>query len=422
MRLCVDTPHGPVDLDDARLAEDQARAAAPPQVAGAPSGARRAYAALHVVMRPEYAAVDHRVERPGAPDEIAPFVDWEGTLALRREADRLGFGVAEAMDTAQRFFLGHRNALDLVAGTSALGLVNGFVAGAGAEPAELGELAELAGPDAGCGGLVEAIVRQATFIHARGGVPMILPVPWLARTRQPEARYVAFYGALFERLEGPLLLHWLGAMFLPELAGYFPGDSFRKIMALDPDKVRGAKLSLLDRRLEEELRRELLPRRQVILTGDDLHFAGLIRGGPSGGAPAAVTGSTAIGGHRFALGDFSHALLGVLDAVLVPAALALRFLERGDVAAYDRLMAPCERLGRKLFAAPARHYKAGLAFLAWLDGRQDNRMLVNHEERCRGRAHYIEVARRAAQAGALRDARLAAERLRQFLAEKDVAP
>src|SRR4051812_26180694 len=64
----------------------------------APEGAagpfnRVVYAAAHVVIDP-LASVD--------PWDAAPAVDWDATLAFRDHLHRLGFKVAEAMDTAQR--------------------------------------------------------------------------------------------------------------------------------------------------------------------------------------------------------------------------------------------------------------------------------------------------------------------------------
>src|SRR4051812_1807176 len=53
---------------------------------------RVAFAAAHVVADP-LATVD---------PWLTPAIDWEATLAYRRHLWSLGFGIAEAMDTAQR--------------------------------------------------------------------------------------------------------------------------------------------------------------------------------------------------------------------------------------------------------------------------------------------------------------------------------
>ncbi len=251
----------------------------------------------------------------------------------------------------------------------------------------------------------------------------LLPLLWLGENKASEATYVQVYGDIIRQLQGPLFVHWLGDMFHPGLRGYFPGNSFERIMALDPEKVRGCKLSLLDEDLELRVRQELLQRDQIVLTGDDFHFARLIHGSGSNvpeiqrhttsrsTAVPEIQRHTTIGNRTVALGDFSHALLGILDGIAVPAGLALQFLARGDSARYMEIMAPCEELGRHVFSEPTAHYKTGLAFLAWLNGLQENLMLVNHEERCRDVEHLLRTAALAAAAGALRDAALAAQRL-----------
>lgn len=367
------------------------------------SPARLCFAAAHVAMSGEYAASAHSPAAPGAADEIASAIDWETTLALRRRLDALGFGVAEAMDTAQRFELGWPAAERLIRACGELRLAHGFVAGAAAD-----HVLGVTTRDA----LIAGVAHQARFIQHCGGIPIVLPMPWLARRRTGEDEYVEVYGAILEELEGPVLLHWLGADFLPELAGYFPGRSLARILARDAEKVRGVKLSLLDPAREVAIRRELLARDQIVLTGDDLNFGHLIAGGDAADwSIAPIERESALGGHALPLGDFSHALLGILDAIAEPASLALAHLARGDAARYRALMEPCEALGRHLFAPPVSSYKAGLAFLAWLNGLQPNPMLPNHLERTREREHYLRAAELASAASALRDVNLAAERL-----------
>ncbi|MFT5288103.1 MAG: hypothetical protein ACI8QS_000201 [Planctomycetota bacterium] len=360
---------------------------------------RLVYAAAHLVMESEYATVTHCLESPVLAADLTDHIDWDATFALRQRLDSLGFGIAEAMDTAQRFQIGWDNAIRLIEGCGALGLRNGFVAGAGVD-----HLSTIADEDS----LVEGVIFQARAIRTAGGIPILLPLAWLCQQGYQEEDYVRVYGRILSGLETPVFLHWLGEMFLPELAGYFPGASFSRIMADNSAKLRGAKLSLLDASLERRLRSEIAHRDQILLTGDDFNFAGLISGDPP-------TGNTTIDGRQVPTGEFSHGLLGIFDGIAEPASLALRFLARGNAERYDDLMDPCERLSRHLFGAPTRHYKAGLAFLAWLNGDQGNPMLVQHEERARTPQHYVQAARLASEAGIFRDAELTAERLREFL-------
>jgi len=188
------------------------------------------------------------------------------------------------------------------------------------------------------------------------------------------------------------------------MTDYFPGDSLARILAVDREKVRGIKLSILDPAREVALRRELLPHDQLVLTGDDWGFAGLIEGGDVGRTalePVPVERWTQVGPFEVALGDFSHALLGILDAVAAPMRRALQRLAAGDVAGYRALARPCEELGRIVFEPPTSLYKVGLAALAQAGGHQPNRMLANHLERERDDEHLERVRRAAVAAGVL---------------------
>lgn len=356
--------------------------------------ARLVYAAAHIAMRGSYASVGHSPQAPGTPDRIAPHIDWDATLRFRRHLITHGFGIAEAMDTAQRYEIGWPIARELIERCGRLNPPMGFIAGAGTDQrAEIRSAADI----------VEAMVEQCGVIHAAGGWPMLLAQPWLSRNRADPETYVEVYTRVIARAEGPLFIHWLGPVFLPALEGYFPGDSFDRVMAFDPAKVRGCKLSMLDAGLERRLRVQLAEREQIMLTGDDFHFGELMEGTP--------TGATTIDGRTAALGDLSHGLLGVFDGVAEPASIALRALASGDLDSYQVIMRPCERFGRAVFEPPTRHYKSGLALLAYLNGHQDNAMLVNHAERARGVEHLCGVIRAGAACGAISDPALAAERI-----------
>lgn len=375
------------------------------EAGGEAAVSRLVFAAAHVVMEESYRTLQHSPGSPGSAEEIAEHVNWPATMSIRQHLDAHGFGVAEAMDTAQRYSLGWPSARRLIEACGELNLLNGFVAGAGVDHLEaVNRRSEL----------IDGVVYQARLIQKAGGMVTILPMLWMAENCSSESDYVQVYEEIFAQLEGPIFVHWLGEMFLPALKGYFPGDSFRKVMRLDPDKVRGCKLSLLNSATELEIRRELHPREQIVLTGDDFHFAGLIRGGEVGSPPPKIESWVTIGAHKVAVGDFSHALLGVFDGLAVPAGLALGLLARGDWQGYENIMRPAEALGRWIFQAPTAGYKTGLAFLAWLNGLQDNYMLVNREEAQRDREYLLGCAMLAAEAGALRSAELAASRLAQL--------
>lgn len=382
----------PLVIDDDPWREHRA---ALPLTRSAPT--RLAYAAAHVIMLDSYETVDHTQTSRGLPDEIGEHIDWDATISFRRHLLENGFGIGEAMDTAQRVELGWTNARRLIQETGKLAPAGGFIAGAWCDQVHARSTSDL----------IDAVIDQARVIHAAGGIPIILPMPWLSAVACDPEMYVEVYGDIIRAVDGPVFVHWLGPMFAPALEGYFPGDSFQRVMALDPEKVRGAKLSLLDADLEQRHRAELLERDQIMLTGDDFNFRSLIAGTDPG-----VRRRTTLAGINVPLGQFSHALLGIFDGIAEPAGLALRLLDAGESDRYDEIMSACETLSRIVFEEPTSSYKAGLAFLAWLNGHQGNRMLVNRLETSRSPEHLLRVAEAAAEAGALTDAAMAAERLR----------
>ncbi len=369
--------------------------------AGETKPVRRAWAAARLVLKASYASVPHEPAEATDPAEVAPHVDWEATAALRRQLDAAGFGIAEAMDTAQRFRIGWELASELLRRTGALGLSHGFIGGAGTDHAPAARSAADLG---------RAAAEQVRFVQSSGGSAIVLPLVPLGQERAGPNDYVAAYEEILARTSGPLLVHWLGPAFHPDLEHYFPGDSFERVMALDRERLVGVKLSLLDAEREVRLREHLGGHGQVVLTGDDWNFGKLVEG--TGQTP---TGSRDFAGAPLTVGPFSHALLGVLDGTYRCFGLALERLAAGDLAGYRDLSARAEAFGRHVFAAPTSAYKTGLAFRAWLAGEQDTFLLVGHEERLRDRDHLVEVARLAAACGAVGDPQGARRRLAGML-------
>jgi Protein of unknown function (DUF993) len=90
------------------------------------------------------------------------------------------------------------------------------------------------------------------------------------------------------------------------------------------------------------------------------------------------------------LGDehsHSDALLGIFDAIAPAASLALSALDAGDIPRYRELLAPTVPLSRHIFAAPTRHYKTGVVFLAYLNGFQSHFRMVGGRESARSIMH-----------------------------------
>jgi hypothetical protein len=358
---------------------------------GARFTSRIAYAAAHVVADPLAENV------PGAPASV----DWDATLAFRRHLWSHGFGVAEAMDTAQRGMgLDYVTARDLVRRSAAAARAEGGAICAGVATDQLP-----AGPTT-LDEIRKAYAEQLADVQGAGARPVLMCSRHLAATARSAEDYLDVYGHLLDEADGHVMLHWLGPAFDPALAGYWgdpdparAADTVLALIGAYAGKVDGIKLSLLEEDFEVALRRRLPPRVRLY-TGDDFNYPALIRGDGEG---------------------HSDALLGVLAAIAPPAASALRALDGGDLAGYDQILAPTLPLARHLFGAPTFYYKTGIVFLAWLTGHQDHFTMVGGLQSGRSPAHLARLLRLADAAGLLPDADLAAHRARAFMTTAGVA-
>jgi hypothetical protein len=351
----------------------------------APITSRTAYAAAHVVADP---LADNT---PGAPAVL----DWDATLAFRRHLWSYGLGVADAMDTAQRGMgLDWPATAELVRRSAAEARAVGgaLVCGVGTDTgAEIRSLDDV----------VAAYLAQLEVVAGAGAGVVLMASRDLARLAAGPDDYAKVYGRVLAQVPGPVVLHWLGAVFDPALAGYWgapdTAGATEAVLGLvheHADVVDGIKVSLLDEEHEVGMR-AALPPGVKLYTGDDFHYPQLIRGG----------GAT-----------HSHALLGIFDAVAPAASVALQALDGGDLAAYDRALAPTVALSRHLFAAPTPHYKTGIVFLAWLAGHQEAFAMVGGMAAARSLPHLAQALRLADAAGLLPDPELAAHRMRALLA------
>jgi hypothetical protein len=293
-------------------------------------------------------------------------VDWEATLAFRRHLWGHGLGVAEAMDTAQRGMgLDWPLARELIARTAAEG-GGRLCAGAATDhtsPATLDEVRA-------------AYEHQCEFVEGAGAQVVVMASRALAALARSADDYREVYGAVLRQLERPPILHWLGEMFDPALAGYWGPDPEATLLAIVRDHdVDGVKVSLLDAEREVAIR-ERLPEGVRLYTGDDFNYPELIASG-------------------------SDALLGIFAAIAPAAEAALAALDRGDRAAYDRILAPTVPLARKLFEPPTFNYKTGIAYLAWLNGHQPHFRMLGGLETARSDAHLAEVRELAERAQVL---------------------
>ncbi|MET9405417.1 dihydrodipicolinate synthase family protein [Streptomyces sp. NPDC002935] len=352
---------------------------------GAPLASRTVFSAAHVVADP-YADV--------SPDGPAA-VDWDATLAFRRHLWSHGLGVAEAMDTAQRGMgLDWAGAAELVRRSSAEArAVGGRIAcGVGTD--------QLTGP-ATLPEVRAAYEEQLALVEETGARAILMASRALAATAAGPEDYLDVYGHLLRQAADPVILHWLGPMFDPALAGYWGSDDldaatevFLEVIAAHPDKVDGIKVSLLDARREVELRRRL-PDGVRCYTGDDFNYPELIAGDERG---------------------FSHALLGIFDPLGPAAAQAVRVLDTGDVKGFRELLDPTVELSRHLFQPPTRFYKTGVVFLAWLAGHQEHFTMVGGLQSARSLPHFARAYELADGLGLFPSPERAETRMKTLLA------
>ncbi|GAA1867534.1 DUF993 family protein [Asanoa iriomotensis] len=344
---------------------------------GAGFTSRVAYAAAHVVADP---GADNT---PGAPAAL----DWDATLAFRHHLWSHGFGVAEAMDTAQRGMgLDYAATRELIR-RSAREAAGPIVAGVATD--------QLPPGTASLDKVRKAYAEQLADVRVAGATPVLMCSRHLAATARDQDDYLDVYGDLLRQADGPVVLHWLGEMFDPALAGYWGPDPVATVLELigaHTAKVDGIKVSLLDEAFEVDLRRRL-PAGVRLYTGDDFNYPALIKGDEAG---------------------YSDALLGIFAAIAPPAAAALRALDAGDLSGYDEIFAPTVPLARHVFGTPTFYYKTGIVFLAWLAGHQTHFTMVGGLQSGRSPRHLGTLIRLADAAGVLPDADLAASRARAW--------
>lgn len=367
--------------------------AAPGKGAGASKLNRIAYAAAHVVADP-LADNDPWLDTA---------VDWERTIAFRHYLWDLGLGVAEAMDTAQRGMgLDWPGAKELIRRSLAAARSRPDFATGGALIACGAGTEQL---DAGAGVTVDQVIRayeeQIEAIEGMGGRIILMASRALVKAAKGPDDYARVYDRILSQVKQPVIIHWLGEMFDPALAGYWGSGDHMTAMATaidvvgaHPDKVDGVKISLLSKEKEIAMRRRLAQGVRMY-TGDDFNYPELIAGDAQG---------------------YSDALLGIFDAIAPAAAVALAQLSRGDMAGFHATLTPTVPLSRHIFKAPTRFYKTGVVFLAYLNGLQDHFHMIGGQQSTRSVMHLAELFRLADEARCLRDPELATQRMRQVLA------
>ncbi|MGV1757028.1 dihydrodipicolinate synthase family protein [Rhizobium sp. A22-96] len=349
---------------------------------------RVAYAAAHIVVDP-LADNDPWLDRN---------IDWERTIAFREYLWDLGLGVAEAMDTAQRGMgLDWAGAKELIAHaqSAARNRSDSLIAyGAGTDHLQ-------PGPDVTIDDVIRAYEEQIAYVEGQGGRIILMASRALAAAAKSPDDYIRVYDRILGQVKEPVMIHWLGSMFDPALAGYWGSvddlramDTAVAIINQNAAKVDGVKISLLSAEKEIIMRRRLDPAVKMY-TGDDFNYAELIAGDEQG---------------------YSHALLGIFDAIAPAASAALAKLAQNDLDAFHQLLAPTVPLSRHIFKAPTRFYKTGVVFLAYLNGFQDHFQMLGGQQSTRSIQHLSELFRLSDAARVLRDPDLAVRRMKTILA------
>ncbi|MBI1205627.1 MAG: DUF993 family protein [Rhodopseudomonas sp.] len=354
---------------------------------------RIAYAAAHIVADP-LADNDPWLDAN---------IDWDKTIAFRHYLWDLGLGVAEAMDTAQRgggldwpgAKLLIKYALDAAKGRPDAKIC----CGVGTEHLE-------ASADVTIDDIIRAYEEQIEAIEAMGGKLVVMASRALARAAKSPADYEKVYGRILRQVKEPVIIHWLGEMFDPALAGYWGSsdhmaamETCLNVMRDNAERIDGVKISLLSKEKEIAMRKRL-PQGVRMYTGDDFNYAELIAGDEDG---------------------HSDALLGIFDAIAPAASAGLAKLANDDLQGFHGIMEPTVPLSRHIFKAPTRFYKTGVVFLAWLNGLQDHFIMVGGQESARSIQHFAELFRLADKARVLHDPDRAASRMTRFLAVHGLA-
>jgi hypothetical protein len=349
---------------------------------------RVAFSAAHVVSNP-LADVD---------PWLTAAIDWDRTIAFREHVWDLGLGVAEAMDTAQRGMgLDWPTSLELIQRSVRAAQARGnalVFSGAGTDHLAMEDARTI-------DDVIRAYEEQIAAIEKAGGRIILMASRALAGLARDPDDYARVYGRVLPQVAEPVIIHWLGDMFDPALAGYWGAADLDKamdtavaIINAHAVKVDGVKISLLDKQREIDMRRRLAKGVRMY-TGDDFNYAELIAGDDKG---------------------YSHALLGIFDAIAPAASYALSRLAASDTQGFHDVLGPTVALSRHIFKAPTRFYKTGIVFMAYLNGHQDHFTMVGGQESARSTLHLAELFRLADQAGLLSNPELATRRMKTVLA------
>lgn len=348
---------------------------------------RKVLAAAHVVVDP---LADNSPWTDAA-------IDMDATLRFREHLWDLGLGIAEVMDTAQRGMgLSWPNARMIAQHTLKAARARkdaSVYIGVGTD--------QLLPEGASIDDVTRAYLEQVADIQKAGGRMILMASRALAKAARSPADFAAVYKRVLGEAEHPVIIHWLGPMFDPALAGYWGSNDIPKamascleVMADNAAKIEGIKISLLDKQLEIDMRRRL-PKGIRMYTGDDYNYPELIAGD---------------GMHS------SDALLGIFDPIAPVASAALKALADKGEAAFLYLLEPTVAMSREIFKTPTWFYKTGVVLIAYLAGHQNHFTMLGGQQSARSILHLARVFKLGAQLGLYPDPEEAARRFARVLA------
>ena len=346
---------------------------------------RNVFAAAHVVANPM------SQEDPLTTCSI----DWDKTLAYRRYLSKLGLGIAEAMDTAQRGMgLDWDNALELIRLTvNEINDVPVFC-GIGTDHLDLRKNIKIVD-------IIDAYLFQLDAIQSIGGRAVIMASRAMTRINCKAKDYIEIYKKILSHCDQPVIIHWLGEMFDPQLKGYWGEDNYEKAKEIclqvifeNQAKIDGIKISLLNKDYEIDFR-NVLPDKVRMYTGDDFNYPELISGDIDG---------------------YSDALLGIFDPIALAASSALEALTLGDVDQFHKILEPTVPLSRLIFSYPTKFYKTGIVFLSWINNHQDHMIMLEGQQSLRPLIYFSNVFKLADAAGLLLDPEKSVYRMNKLLA------
>src|SRR5712675_2427725 len=169
---------------------------------------RVAFSAAHVVADP----------LADADPWLTSAVDWDRTIAFREHIWDLGLGVAEAMDTAQRGMgLDWPTSLELIERSVKAAKARGgalVFSGAGTDHLAVEEAKSI-------DDVIRAYHEQIAAVEKAGGRIILMASRALAKLGRSADDYAKVYNRVLSQVREPVIIHWLGDMFDPALAGYW---------------------------------------------------------------------------------------------------------------------------------------------------------------------------------------------------------